>query len=235
MADPLIYLHDISYRIGERSILHNIDLPIETGELLTIVGPNGAGKSTLVRLILGHLQPSHGNITRRKGLKMAYVPQSFHTPSDLPITMRRFLKGLNYATADSPLERLNIAHLIDSPLQNLSGGETQRLLLARAMLNQPELIVLDEPAAGIDPSALGNYYHQIREYQLQTQCAIVLVSHDLHLVMAASDKVLCLNSHICCMGKPKDIIQNTEFLRLLGQPACTELGIYTHHHNHQHL
>lgn len=235
MSDPLISLEHINYRIGGRSILHDICLPIESGELLTIVGPNGAGKSTLMRLILGHYRPSSGSITRRKGLRLAYVPQSFHTPSDLPISMRRFLKGLDYQQADSPLDSLNIRHLLDSPLQNLSGGETQRLLLARAMLNRPELIVLDEPAAGIDPSALGNYYHHIRDYQLKTRCAIVLVSHDLHLVMAASDKVLCLNGHICCMGKPQEIARHPDFLRLLGQAEAAELGIYHHHHNHQHL
>lgn len=235
MSEPLIQIEQMSYRIGSRTILHNISLPITTGELLSIVGPNGAGKSTLMRLILGHYQPSTGRITRRKGLKMAYVPQSFHTPNDLPISMRRFLKGLDFSQANSPLEQLNIAHLLDSPLQNLSGGETQRLLLARAMMSAPELIVLDEPAAGIDPAALGHYYRQIRNYQISSGCAVVLVSHDVHLVMAESDTVLCLNSHICCMGKPENIASHPDFLRLLGQNPDAPLGIYTHHHNHQHL
>lgn len=229
---PLIALHNINYRIKKRDILHDITLPIMEGELLTIVGPNGAGKSTLLHLILGHIKPSSGIIQRAPHLKMAYVPQNFHTPPDLPITMRRFLKDIKNASHAPILQTLKIAHLIDSPLQHLSGGETQRLLLARAMLTKPNFIALDEPAAGIDPAALGAYYQTIRDYQIANQCAIVMVSHDLHLVMAASDKVICLNSHICCAGHPEAIANHPEFRALTGSE---NIAIYQHHHEHTHL
>lgn len=228
----LIQLRDIAYRVGKRNILHDITLPITAGELLTIVGPNGAGKSTLLHLILGHIKPTNGNIKRATHLKMAYVPQSFHTAPDFPITMRRFLKDIKNAVENPILHTLKIAHLLDTPLQNLSGGETQRLLLARAMLTKPNLIALDEPAAGIDPAALGSYYQTIRDYQVQNQCAIVMVSHDLHLVMAASDQVICLNGHICCAGHPETIAMHPEFRAITG---LENIGIYKHRHEHTHL
>lgn len=229
----LIQIKNLHYHINERPILQNINLTIEKGQLITIVGPNGAGKSSLMRLILGLNKPQQGEIQRKKNLKIAYVPQSFHTPQDLPITVERFLKPLKYQKQQNPLQTLNIAHLLKSPLQNLSGGETQRLLLARAMLRKAELILLDEPAAGIDPAALGAYYRAIRNYQQQNHCSVVLISHDIHLVMAESDQVLCLNKHICCIGKPEDIAHHPEFKTLTG--GDDTIGIYTHHHDHTHL
>lgn len=231
---PLIVLTDISYRINERDIVHNINFSISRQQILTIVGPNGAGKSTLLALILGHISPSSGNIWRTKPLKISFVPQKFHLPPDLPMTAGRFLKDLPGVKDNPWLQRLNIHHL-DSPLQTLSGGETQRLLLARAMLRQPDLIVLDEPAAGIDPAALGDYYHIIRAWQQEYQSAIIMVSHDIHLVMAASDHILCLNQHICCQGRPEIIVNQPEFVRLLGTHHPESIGIYAHHHDHNHL
>lgn len=232
MTDTLITLDNILVRIGGRTILHDITLPINRGELLTIVGPNGAGKSTLIRLILGQLQPDGGSIVRAPRLKTAYVPQSFYTPPDLPITAARFLKDLPEEEKSRVCKTLGIPHLMQSPLQHLSGGETQRLLLARAMLTHPDIIALDEPAAGIDPAALGRYYQAIRDYQNQSGCAIIMVSHDLHLVMAASDRVICLNGHICCAGRPEDIARHPEFIALTG--GSSAIGIYTHHHQHSH-
>lgn len=235
MTAPLIDLKNVSYRIGGRTILHDITLSIEPSELLTLVGPNGAGKSTLLHLILGHLKPETGKILRRHPLAIAYVPQNFYTPPDLPVTVARFLKDLPQQEKIPTLKQLDIAHLLNSPLQNLSGGETQRLLLARAMLKKPDIIALDEPAAGIDPAALGNYYHIIRDYQTKQQCAIIMVSHDLHIVMASSDRVICLNGHICCAGRPHDIIEHPDFRALSGETDIQELGLYTHHHQHTHI
>ena len=168
---------------------------------------------------------------------MGFVPQKFHPPADLPMTARRFLRDIPQAAESPWLSRLNIAHLLDTPLQTLSGGETQRLLLARAMLRQPDLIVLDEPAAGIDPVALGDYYQTIRDWQRGTRATVLMVSHDLHLVMAASDHILCLNRHICCHGSPEAVASNPEFLHLLGDDARhpEAIGVYTHHHDHSHL
>ncbi|MBP3195209.1 MAG: ATP-binding cassette domain-containing protein [Cardiobacteriaceae bacterium] len=234
-ADFLIKLENISFNADGRRILHDINLTINQGELLTMVGPNGAGKSTLLKIILGQIRATSGKISRQQKIKMAFVPQSFTPPADLPITVRRFLSGLLPNNGEkNPLEELNIAHLLDSPLKKLSGGETQRLLLARAMLIKPHLIALDEPASGIDPSALGNFYRQIRQYQTEHQCAIVLVSHDLHLVMKESDRVLCLNGHLCCQGKPQEIVGHPDYIALLGDNAQA-IGVYTHHHNHSHI
>lgn len=228
-------LTDVSYRINGRNIVHNIDFKVCREQILTIVGPNGAGKSTLLALILGHLKPSGGKIWRNNPLKVSFVPQKFHLPADLPMTVRRFLKDLPGVVKNPWLQQLNIYRHLDSPLQTLSGGETQRLLLARAMLRCPDLIVLDEPAAGIDPAALGDYYHIIRAWQQEHHSAIIMVSHDIHLVMAASDHILCLNQHICCQGRPEVIINQPEFVRLIGTHHPETVGVYTHHHDHNHL
>lgn len=232
----LITLSDIAFSANGRDILHDITFTIGRDQILTIVGPNGAGKSTLLALILGHKSPTGGTITRAKWLKMGFVPQKFHPPADLPMTARRFLRDIPQAAASPWLSRLNIAHLLDTPLQTLSGGETQRLLLARAMLRQPDLIVLDEPAAGIDPVALGDYYQTIRDWQRGSRAAVLMVSHDLHLVMAASDHILCLNRHICCHGSPEAVASNPAFRHMLGDGGHLDaIGIYAHHHDHRHL
>ena len=233
---PLITLANVAFAANGRDILHDITFTIGRDQILTIVGPNGAGKSTLLALILGHKSPTGGTITRAKWLKMGFVPQKFHPPADLPMTARRFLRDIPQAAASPWLSRLNIAHLLDTPLQTLSGGETQRLLLARAMLRQPDLIVLDEPAAGIDPVALGDYYQTIRDWQRGSRAAVLMVSHDLHLVMAASDHILCLNRHICCHGSPEAVASNPAFRHMLGDGGHLDaIGIYAHHHDHSHL
>ena len=233
---PLITLDHVAFAANGRDILHDITFTIGRDQILTIVGPNGAGKSTLLALILGHKSPTGGTITRAKWLKMGFVPQKFHPPADLPMTARRFLRDIPQAAESPWLSRLNIAHLLDTPLQTLSGGETQRLLLARAMLRQPDLIVLDEPAAGIDPVALGDYYQTSRDWQRGTRAAVLMVSHDLHLVMAASDHILCLNRHICCHGSPEAVASNPAFRHMLGDGGHLDaIGIYAHHHDHRHL
>ncbi len=233
--NALITLTHVSCEIDKRPILHDINLTIHAGELLTIVGPNGAGKSTLLKLLLGHLPPTSGRIARKPGIKLAYVPQKFSLPRDLPVTVARFLSDLPQSALEDTLERLSIGHLRNHSLQTLSGGETQRLLLARAMLTHPDIIMLDEPAAGIDPGALGQYYQTIRDYQLAQKCSIVMVSHDLHLVMAASDRVICINRHICCSGTPQDVLAHPQFQHLSGTEYNDSIGVYTHHHRHIHL
>lgn len=230
----LFKLKNLCFFSNGRAVLHQITLDIHEGELLTIVGPNGGGKSTLIKILLGQVKADSGEFWRKKNLKMSYVPQNFFAPLDMPITVKRFLKGLDFAKKNSPLELLGIEKLLNQPLQVLSGGEMQKLLLARAMLNNPDFIALDEPAAGIDPAALGNYYQIIRNYQLENKTAIVMVSHDLHIVMSASDRVICLNSHICCDGLPQEVAGHSDYLALLGTQNPDAIGIYTHHHNHIH-
>ena len=231
---PLIELDTVSYRDGKRAILQNISLAIMPGAILTIVGPNGAGKTTLLGLITGKSAPSSGVIRRRKGLRMAYVPQKFHPPPDLPMTAARFLRDIKGAHNSPWLTRLGIAHKLGTRLQSFSGGETQRLLLARAILQAPDLIILDEPAAGIDPGALSGFYDIIRDVQQELSCAVIMVSHDLHLVMAQSDTVVCLNGHICCQGAPETIRNHPEFARLFPE-ISDNIGLYIHHHTNQHL
>lgn len=230
---PLLHLHQLGYRHQGREILRAVSFDVLPHQILTIVGPNGAGKSTLLKLMLGLIKPSHGSIERAQGLNISYVPQKFAILPDLPMTVKRFVKDLPLADHQLWLERLQLAHLLNSPLQKLSGGELQRLLLLRAMLKKPDLIVLDEPAAGIDPAALNAFYHTISDFQQQHQLSLVMVSHDLHLVMAKSDHVLCLNQTICCEGTPESISQHPEFLRLLGQSRgkdADQIAVYTHHH-----
>lgn len=228
MPHAIITLKNIHYQIDQRPILEHINLEIYANQILTIVGPNGAGKSSLLALILNHLKPTRGHIYRQPHLKISYLPQRFHVPADLPITAQRFLKDLRPSPDNPWLKRLNLLTLLNKPLQTLSGGETQRLLLARALLRNPQLIVLDEPAAGIDPTTLDQFYKIIRDYQQHNQTSILMVSHDLHLVMAESDRVLCLNKYICCQGSPEDIQKHPEFIQLFGTPAPTHIAFYPH-------
>lgn len=227
---PLIRLINISYQQKNRRILHDISFNIAQQGILTLVGPNGAGKTTLLNLILGILSPTSGKIERHQPLKLSLVPQHFTPPNDLPITAKRFLMPLSLNT--DWLSALKLTDKLNTPLQHLSGGETQRLLLLRAILRKPNLLILDEPASGIDPTTLADFYGYIRQAQQQLNCSVLIVSHDLHLVMAQSDEVICLNGHICCQGHPKDISQHPEYQKLLGK---NQLAFYPHYHTHQHL
>ncbi|MDO4435289.1 MAG: ATP-binding cassette domain-containing protein [Cardiobacteriaceae bacterium] len=235
MTTPLITLNNIGFRHHQREILREIDFEVLPNQIVTIVGPNGAGKSTLLKILLGLLKPTHGHLTRKPQLSISYVPQKFPILPDLPMTVKRFVQGLGVEKHQNLLERLNLLHLQESALQKLSGGELQRLLLLRAMLRQPELIVLDEPAAGVDPAALNDFYRIIYDFQREQATSILMVSHDLHLMMAASDHVLCLNQAIRCQGTPEAITQHPEFIRLLGQTSFESMnpeyiGVFTHQH-----
>lgn len=229
--ENLLTLEGVCFERNGRTILRNIDFSLPENHILTIVGPNGAGKSTLISLILGLNRPTSGKILKKTNLKISFVPQKFNALPDLPMTVKRFLADIQSPQQNEWLERLGIIHLLNSPLQNLSGGETQRLLLVRAVLRQPNLIILDEPASGIDPISLSHYYQTIQNYQQETGTSILLVSHDIHLVMATSNYVICLNQHICCEGKPNQIAHSSEFQKLFG----SEFAIYHHHHDHEHL
>lgn len=233
-SKAIIRLEDIHDAFAKRTILHDIHLNIYSGELLTIVGPNGAGKSTLTRIILGLHTPLKGKRIADDNLTMAYVPQNFAPPHDLPITAQRFLRGIHPDRYTPLLEQFHIAHLIHTPLQQLSGGETQRLLMVRALSSNAQLIVLDEPAAGIDPLGLGEYYRLIREDQITQGRTVVMVSHDLHFVMAQSDRVVYLNGGICCSARPQEMINHPDFKNLL-QGDIEPIGFFTHcAHEHQH-
>lgn len=232
----LVSLENVSVSFGQRRVLSDVSLELRPGKILTLLGPNGAGKSTLVRVVLGLVAPDEGVITRNGKLRIGYVPQKLYLDTTLPLTVSRFLRlrpGTKKDDILPALKRVQAGHLIDAPMQKLSGGETQRVLLARALLNQPQLLVLDEPTQGVDVNGQVALYDLIDQLRRELDCAVLMVSHDLHLVMAKTDEVLCLNHHICCSGTPEIVSMHPEFISMFARGA-EQLGIYRHHHNHRH-
>jgi len=229
---PLITLNKVNKAFAERPILQNISMQLMQGEITTLIGPNGAGKSTLVRLILGLIRPDSGSITPAADLKVGYLPQKISIDPSLPISTGRFLQLANtsHKAGHEALEMMGISHLAASPIQMLSGGELQRALLARAILRKPNFLVLDEPVQGVDVTGQNALYEMIGELSKSLNCGILMVSHDLHLVMSATDQVICLNQHICCQGHPEQVTQDQAYIDIFGQTTA----IYAHQHDHQH-
>ena len=228
-AEILIQGQGINQTWGERHVLQNIDLAISENEIVTIIGPNGCGKSSLLRILLGLNIPDSGKVTRRKGLRIGYMPQKLRIDDRLPLSVSGFLMlapGARKVRVKEWLERLSITALAEQPVQRLSGGEWQRVLLARALLSEPHLLVLDEPVQGVDIQGQRELYQLLPALRNEFGCGIVLVSHDLHLVMAQTDRVICLNGHICCSGHPDQVSVSDEYNTLFGH--------YTHHHDHKH-
>jgi zinc transport system ATP-binding protein len=236
-AAPLLRLADIRLHVGRAEILSHVDLTVAAGEIVTLIGPNGAGKTTLVRIALGLLRPDHGTVALRPGTRIGYMPQKFQLDETLPLTARRFL-SLSPGAADGDIRRVaeetGIGHLLGHPLGALSGGEVQRTLLARALLRQPELLVLDEPVRGVDVGGQLELYDLIARLRRQRGCGVLMVSHDLHLVMAATDRVVCLNRHVCCAGKPEAVSSHPEYLALFGALPAERIALYSHRHDHRH-
>ena len=233
----LISLENISVSFGQRAVLAKVSLTLLPGKILTLLGPNGAGKSTLVRVVLGLIAPTQGKVTRHEQLRIGYVPQKIHLDATLPLTVERFMllrRGVRRGDILPALKRVQAAQLINAPLQKLSGGEMQRVLLARALLNQPQLLVLDEPTQGVDVNGQVALYDLIDQLRRELNCGVLMVSHDLHLVMAKTDEVLCLNQHICCSGTPEAVSQHPEFISMFGPRGAEQLAIYRHQHNHRH-
>jgi len=233
----LLSARDATLRIGNRTILDRVNIDVRGGEIVTVIGPNGAGKSTLVRAMLG-LQPlTSGRIERRTGLKIGYVPQRFPLSPAVPLDLRRLL-SLTLRPSETEIERVleetGISHLKEASVAALSGGELQRALLARALLRKPELLVLDEPVQAVDFMGEARLYELIAGIRRRHGCGILMVSHDLHMVMAESDHVVCLNGHVCCEGGPEKVQRDPEFARLFGPSAARMIAAYTHHHDHDH-
>jgi zinc transport system ATP-binding protein len=233
----LAELDAVGMRFGATTALAEVSLTIRRGEIVTIIGPNGAGKSTLLRVLLGLLPPSSGSVRLRPGLRIGYVPQRVAIDETLPLTVRRFLSlAIDRAVAGDPaaaLVEVGAPGLIASPVQGLSGGEMQRVLVARALLRAPDLLVLDEPAQGVDIIGQAELFALIRRIRDRRHCGVLLVSHDLHLVMAATDHVVCLNHHICCSGHPEAVTRDPAYRAMFGT-AADALAIYAHHHDHKH-
>ena len=220
-----------------RRVLTDTSLSIVPGEIVTVVGPNGSGKSSLVKALIGALDPAGGRVHRRVGLRVGYVPQSLAGDAALPITVRRFLSLPERRSADeigAALRSAGAEGLEDQQLSALSGGQRQRVLLARAIAGRPDLLVLDEPTAGLDQPGVAAFYRLIERVRAETGCAVLLVSHDLHVVMAASDRVICLNGHVCCEGLPHVVADAPEYRRLFGSGTGGALALYRHDHDHHH-
>ena len=236
MSEPLIRLQQISVGFRQESVLENVQLTVNAGEIVTLIGPNGAGKTTLVRAVLGLLKPDSGSVWRKPRLRIGYMPQKLTVDPTLPLSVLRFLRlvpGVDRAAALAALAEVGAEQVIDSPLQNISGGELQRVLLARALLREPELLVLDEPVQGVDVAGQAELYRLITELRDRHGCGVLMVSHDLHLVMSTTDQVVCLNRHVCCSGHPEQVSGDPAFVELFGQDAQS-LAIYHHHHDHSH-
>ncbi len=227
----------VSLRSRQREILTQVDLQVCSGEVVTIIGPNGAGKTTLLRIALGLLKPTSGQVWIRPGLRIGYLPQRFQVDPVLPLTVRRFLRlsgARDEPTMAVALAEVSAENLLNTAMQALSGGEIQRVLLARTLLRNPELLVLDEPAQGVDLHGQVELFSLVEKVRRERGCSVLMVSHDLHLVMASTGRVICLNRHVCCTGSPAAVTRNPAFVELFGEKAAANLAVYAHDREHQH-
>ncbi len=234
----LVDLSSVGIYRNDRWLIRNIDLKIHLGEIVTLIGPNGSGKTTTSKVALGLLKPDEGQVSTSPDLSIGYVPQSLKIDPSIPITVKRLLTLARHHSTKEISHALHLVgadKLANAQVQHLSGGEFQRVLLARAIINKPDLLVLDEPAQGIDFNGELVIYELIKTIRQETGCGILLVSHDLHMVMAQTDTVVCLNGHVCCTGTPHMVAADPEYVRLFGQRAIESLAVYHHDHDHIHL
>ena len=224
-------------RYGATTALEHVGLQMQAGDFLTVIGPNGAGKTTLLRVLLGLEKATGGTVERSPDIRIGYVPQRLPLNPNLPMTVMRFL-NMGGAALPEAIAQVSAEVHVESILQHqvaaLSGGEMQRVLLARALLRQPQLLVLDEPAQNLDMAGQMEFYRLLDAYHARSGCAVVMVSHDLHLVMARSTRVICLYHHICCEGTPRSVTQDPEFARVMGEDVAKLLAGYVHRHDHAH-
>ncbi|WP_332701123.1 metal ABC transporter ATP-binding protein [Devosia sp.] len=235
--ETLITLSNAGVTRGGRTLVSGVDMTISRGEIVTLIGPNGSGKSTTAKLATGVLKPTMGKVTRQPGLRIGYVPQKLTIDWTLPLTVERLMTLTGrYAASeiDTALEAVGALRLRKAAVQELSGGEFQRVLFARAMIRKPDLLVLDEPVQGVDFSGEVALYELVRQIRDTTRSGILMISHDLHVVMAETDTVICLNGHVCCRGTPSAVKRSPEYLRLFGERAARTLAIYEHRHDHEH-
>ncbi|MDJ0930509.1 metal ABC transporter ATP-binding protein [Breoghania sp.] len=233
----LVTTHDLGvYRSG-RWLIEHVDLSVSQGEIVTLIGPNGGGKTTLVKAVLGLETHDAGSIDHAPGTRIGYVPQKFHLDWTMPLTVSRLMTltvRASRAKVLAALEETGVAQLAGSAVQFLSGGEMQRVLIARALLREPDLLVLDEPVQGVDFTGEIVLYEMISGIRRARGCGILLVSHDLHVVMREANRVVCLNRHVCCSGVPQAVASSPEYQRLFGPRAVEAVSVYHHHHDHTH-
>jgi zinc transport system ATP-binding protein len=237
-SPALVTLNNAGLEMSGRWLVRGVDLSVQRGEIVTLIGPNGSGKSTTAKMALGILKPSEGVANRSAALNVGYVPQQIAVDWTLPLNVTRFMsltKRIAARAVDEALEMTGVEHLAGAEVRNLSGGEFQRVLLARALARKPDLLVLDEPVQGVDFTGEIALYELISRIRETLDCGILLISHDLHVVMAATDRVICLNGHVCCNGTPDVVAESDEYRRLFGDRAAAAIAIYRHNHDHTHL
>ncbi|MCJ8300397.1 MAG: zinc ABC transporter ATP-binding protein ZnuC, partial [Pseudomonadales bacterium] len=237
MNTDIVRLEQVNISFSGKKVVHNVSFNLHTDCITTLIGPNGAGKTTLVKTVLGLIKPDTGKVWLKDDLVIGYVPQKLHIDSTFPLTVQRFLqisrKLPSSAIADA-VASVSISHLLQNSIHGLSGGEMQRLLLARALLRNPQLLVLDEPVQGVDINGQVELYQLISDIRKQRGCGVLMISHDLHLVMSATDHVICMNQHICCSGHPEKITSDPSYIDLFGAASAKTMALYAHHHNHDH-
>jgi zinc transport system ATP-binding protein len=234
VSEPLVEARGVGFAREGARILWDIDLALRAGEIVTVVGPNGSGKTTLLRLLIGAERPDTGQIVRRPGLRIGYVPQRMAVDYTMPMTVGRFLALSGGTGAAEALERVGVPDIAGQQLRALSGGQFQRVMLAQALMRRPELLVLDEAAQGLDQPGVARFYRLVEELRGALGCGVLLVGHDLHVVMAASDRVVCLNGHICCEGSPTVVSAAPAYRALFGFGTQGALALYRHEHDHAH-
>lgn len=230
----LIQCEDLSVHFGKRRVLHDIALTVNAGEIVTIIGPNGSGKTTLFKALIGAIQPSSGKLNRAAELKIGYVPQKLHIDETLPMTVKRFMNlpgGHSQQAVAEALEHAGVPDLYSQQVMDLSGGQFQRVLLARALLGRPNLLLLDEATQGLDHRGAADFYRQIGHVRETLGCGILMISHELHVVMRRTDRVICLNGHICCQGEPEVVGESQEYRTLFGLDK-DEAALYLHQNHH---
>ena len=236
--DLLVEVEELGVRAPDgRWIIRHVGFSVRRGEIVTLIGPNGGGKTTTVRAALGILDPDEGEVRKAPGIEIGYVPQRLAIDPILPMTVARFMRLTCQASRQeimSALVETGVASCADSPVQALSGGEFQRVALARAIVRKPDLLVLDEPVQGVDFAGEAALYDLIGEIRDRLGCGILLISHDLHFVMAGTDHVVCINGHVCCAGAPQAVARTPQYAELFGPQALARLAVYTHHHDHVH-
>lgn len=237
MNQDIVRLERVNVAFNDRQIVQDVSFNLHTDCITTLIGPNGAGKTTLVKTVLGLIKVDSGKVWRKPGLVIGYVPQKLHIDSTFPLTVRRFLKisrDTSDAAIDNAVQSVQVGYLLDSSIHGLSGGEMQRVLIARALLRDPQLLVLDEPVQGVDINGQIELYQLISDIRKARKCSVLMISHDLHLVMSATDHVICMNHHICCSGHPEKITSDPSYIDLFGAASAKTMAMYAHHHNHDH-